>query len=212
MMAVLLNVPYAEKDQAKALGAWWNNDLKKWYVPSEKNYYKFKRWISASDDFWILCNHLYIVEAEQTCYKCKGNTQVIGYGIESYFHFSEDEDSGVYYNKGGEVHIASHIAPIPDKILAYLQNNFNYKERYSKFAGYTYLANCCDNCDILQGDYFLFHEVDSPFWIYNESDAAKLRLYKIPLEYDLVLDYVDISFGTYDFLIKEFGETTELKL
>ena len=38
MMAVLLNVPYAEKDQAKALGAWWNNDLKKWYVPSEKNY------------------------------------------------------------------------------------------------------------------------------------------------------------------------------
>lgn len=42
MMAVLLNVPYAEKDQAKALGAWWNNDLKKWYVPSEKNYYKFK--------------------------------------------------------------------------------------------------------------------------------------------------------------------------
>ena len=187
MMAVLLNVPYAEKDQAKALGAWWNNDLKKWYVPSEKNYYKFKRWISASDDFWILCNHLYIVEAEQTCYKCKGNTRVIGYGIESYFHFSEDEDSGVYYNKGGEVHIASHIAPIPDKILAYLQN-------------------------ILQGDYFLFHEVDSPFWIYNESDAAKLRLYKIPLEYDLVLDYVDISFGTYDFLIKEFGETTELKL
>ena len=99
-MAVLLNVPYAEKDQAKALGAWWNNDLKKWYVPSEKNYYKFKRWISASDDFWILCNHLYIVEAEQTCYKCKGNTRVIGYGIESYFHFSEDEDSGVYYNKG----------------------------------------------------------------------------------------------------------------
>ena len=29
----ILKVPYAEKDQAKALGARWNNERKSWYVP-----------------------------------------------------------------------------------------------------------------------------------------------------------------------------------
>jgi hypothetical protein len=35
---LLLNVPYEEKDEAKALGARWNADIKKWYVFSGKDY------------------------------------------------------------------------------------------------------------------------------------------------------------------------------
>ena len=31
---VWLQVPFAQKDEAKALGAWWNPEVKKWYVPS----------------------------------------------------------------------------------------------------------------------------------------------------------------------------------
>ena len=35
---VYLNVPYAEKERAKALGARWDRNIKKWYfVPSEKD-------------------------------------------------------------------------------------------------------------------------------------------------------------------------------
>ena len=30
-----LNCPYSEKDEAKALGAWWDTTKKKWYVPEE---------------------------------------------------------------------------------------------------------------------------------------------------------------------------------
>ena len=40
-----LNVPYAEKDEAKALGAWWDKDAKKWYVPEGKDKEPFKKWI-----------------------------------------------------------------------------------------------------------------------------------------------------------------------
>lgn len=29
----MLNVPFAQKDDAKALGARWNQAKKKWYVP-----------------------------------------------------------------------------------------------------------------------------------------------------------------------------------
>lgn len=42
-----LKVPYAEKDEAKALGARWNSARKAWYVPDGKDEAPFARWISA---------------------------------------------------------------------------------------------------------------------------------------------------------------------
>ena len=39
-----LNCPYAEKNQAKDLGARWDNDAKKWYVPNDVDRNLFKRW------------------------------------------------------------------------------------------------------------------------------------------------------------------------
>lgn len=39
-----LNVPYAEKDEAKALGARWDPVNKKWYVPAGKDIASFSRW------------------------------------------------------------------------------------------------------------------------------------------------------------------------
>lgn len=42
-----LKVPYAEKDEAKALGARWNQDRKVWYVPEGVPDAPFARWIVA---------------------------------------------------------------------------------------------------------------------------------------------------------------------
>ncbi|WP_445367160.1 DUF5710 domain-containing protein [Methylomonas sp. BW4-1] len=39
-----LNVPYAEKDAAKALGARWDAAVKKWYVPANKDVALFVKW------------------------------------------------------------------------------------------------------------------------------------------------------------------------
>ncbi len=41
---VYLEVPYSEKDQAKELGAWWDPDLRKWFVPSGIESAPFERW------------------------------------------------------------------------------------------------------------------------------------------------------------------------
>lgn len=40
-----LNVTYAEKDQAKSLGARWDADGKRWYVPDGLNLEPFNRWL-----------------------------------------------------------------------------------------------------------------------------------------------------------------------
>lgn len=44
---ILLKVPYAEKDEAKALGARWNPTRKCWYVPDGKDAAPFAQWIVA---------------------------------------------------------------------------------------------------------------------------------------------------------------------
>ena len=47
MTMTLLDVPFAEKDNAKALGARWNPQLKKWYVPQGNALEPFARWLPA---------------------------------------------------------------------------------------------------------------------------------------------------------------------
>jgi hypothetical protein len=41
----ILKVPYAQKDQAKALGARWNNERKTWYVPDGQPSAPFEQWL-----------------------------------------------------------------------------------------------------------------------------------------------------------------------
>jgi len=41
---IFLNVPYAEKDDARALGARWNPTRKRWYVPDGVDPAPFAKW------------------------------------------------------------------------------------------------------------------------------------------------------------------------
>ncbi len=41
---IYLNVPFAQKDEAKALGARWDAIQKKWYAAADKDITLFARW------------------------------------------------------------------------------------------------------------------------------------------------------------------------
>jgi hypothetical protein len=42
---VFLNVPYAEKDAAKSLGARWDAAKRKWYIPTGLDKELFSKWV-----------------------------------------------------------------------------------------------------------------------------------------------------------------------
>lgn len=44
---VFLNVPFAEKDAAKSLGARWDATRKKWYVPQGVDIDQFGHWMAG---------------------------------------------------------------------------------------------------------------------------------------------------------------------
>jgi hypothetical protein len=43
--AIFLNVPFAEKDKAKRLGARWDSAMRKWYVPHNLDINLFSQWL-----------------------------------------------------------------------------------------------------------------------------------------------------------------------
>ena len=42
---VNIRVPFADKEQAKALGAKWDGTLKTWYIPADMDMGKFRKWL-----------------------------------------------------------------------------------------------------------------------------------------------------------------------
>ena len=209
-----LDVPYKEKDEAKALGAKWNPSLKKWYVQDKKDYYKFLKWTLGDEECaTIVCDHIYIVEGERECFKCHKPTKVIGFGVENMFELS---NPGIYDNVDNpckyldnEIHITNYLENSTDDFLKFLSQRFGYYSDYSRIAGRDFY-NHCSHCGVLQGNFYLFAEVDSPFFIHSEEEAKKLTLYKIKIENDFVFsDYP--SYSTTDWMIKEYAKIINLK-
>ena len=95
--------------------------------------------------------------------------------------------------------------------MEYIQNKYNYKLRYSKTTYISSICNCCDNCDVLQGDFFLFSEVDSPFFIHSQEDVKKLKIYKIKLEQDLIVN-ADDGWASFDEMFKKYGKIIPLDI
>lgn len=49
-MRIDLNVPFAEKDEAKKMGAWWDGYRRTWYVKDVEDLTPFARWFKARQD------------------------------------------------------------------------------------------------------------------------------------------------------------------
>ena len=48
-----LDVPYAEKDDAKEKGAWWDNQVRKWYVPDGVDTDLFRKWFQGENPDYL---------------------------------------------------------------------------------------------------------------------------------------------------------------
>ena len=50
---IILDVPFMEKDEAKMLGAQWDPEIKKWFVPPGISPRGFAKWLTQKrDDNW----------------------------------------------------------------------------------------------------------------------------------------------------------------
>lgn len=225
-MKLYLNVPYNEKEEAKALGAKWDPEVKKWYVSTNPSHYvRFAKWILRNtDDVLIATGYLYIIEGVRPCWKCGHLTRTVGLGLGELTHVFGEVDNPKYelfedyLDPGEEVHLAwtEREEDIPPRLLCYLKEHYSVHTGFSKTVGGPCFANHCDFCGAVQGNWFLFGEPDSPLSSEVEGPELvermqQLRIYGIPIEDDLQLNW-DVGFCSNDYAYLKYGHYEELIL
>lgn len=214
---IYLNVPFAQKEEAKALGARWNPRVKKWYYEGNvKNFEKFGKWIlpPEAEEILIAYETLCVIDAPRICYKCKKETRIVGLGIWEHSKLFCDDD--IYFIdepdelSDEELHLAwtDDETTIPPLLLDYLKKNYNVKTGYSRTAGKCF-ANHCQHCDAIQGNHYLFTE-DSPLSTMLHSKVElqqriqRMNFHNIYIDQALALSW-DMVYCSNDWAYTYYG-------
>jgi hypothetical protein len=113
-----------------------------------------------------------VLIAEGRCWKCSEATSMAGIWVPSYT--SLDHEHG------------EHDTEVDAALLRYVTGlKFEVREQVVRIAPWlryahtdgaatTYLANHCEHCDVVQGDWFVFG-VDGPFFPQTEEETSRVR-------------------------------------
>jgi len=104
---IILNVPKAERDRAKELGAKWDAVQEKWYVPDGVESWPFEPWFTdsfkrahpeiTSKDYSIRVSGFYIIKTTSPCRYCFTPTDLIGFVMPCDHLRLEEDDAGRSY-------------------------------------------------------------------------------------------------------------------
>lgn len=159
-----LTVPFAEKDEAKLLGARWDPGERRWYVPAGIALDRLARWLPACSEVAPpRVPDLASVPGRRVavrlcglvvrCWRCESATMcVVGFV----------EGSGRRWQSDELVSAEEFALAVAERLLGDA-GRARYgvgviRPRFSGTAGCSYASNGCRHCDALQGDFFLFHE------------------------------------------------------
>ena len=98
-MSQYLNVPFAEKDQAKSLGARWDSQAKQWFVPDGISAQPFTQWLAQTPALSsTLIAPLYLRTSCEPCWRCSKVSRVYCLGASAINDVQYDEDDGQPYS------------------------------------------------------------------------------------------------------------------
>lgn len=200
MEDVILDVPFAEKDEAKALGAKWNPAIKKWYVPKGSDTSKCRRWFpdSVCDPEISIKAPLYLLQSSTPCWRCNEKAVVFCLASEGLIDKYEDEmelDMFVTYH---------NLVEVPEQISTILKSQAaTYYPDYTKQSNSTYYVNHC-HCGAKLGDFYLHEEPGGAFCPVEKRQAEQVNV----IELDGVNEtQISAGYGVQDLeLISVYGK------
>jgi hypothetical protein len=154
VMAVFLDVPFADKDEAKRFGARWDPQARRWFVPHGVDPAPFGRWIRREPRQGALWVPARVWLVPDRCWKC---------GVRGTWPMGITLDETVGEHPAGQlVEItfcaeALAAAASPEWLQSVGAGPIEY--RYSRTAGGSSWTNTCRSCRATIGSWFLVHEV-----------------------------------------------------
>ena len=170
---ILLEVPFSEKEEAKARGAKWNTKKKKWFIPEGLDTSHFEQWIPAYEkEFSIKAiSPFYLVKSKESCWKCEKVTKVITFAAEGVVE--EDEE-----NSGFVIFV--YVSLLPEKLARFINEKYeNYFIDFSKTTQSYYYINHCEHCSAILGDFYMHSDPDGAFSPMSENAAREIELVEL---------------------------------
>lgn len=172
--AVELAVPFAEKDEAKRLGAKWNPERKVWFVPAGQDATPFARWlpmpkkVPAAQPVQMIHAPVWLLTASDRCYRCGQDTPVFALSAQMLVDFEHDDDGDIYYQHittRQHGHISLYNLEMLDVQIASLLKQVapNFRLDQSKTQAKRVYMNHCQHCAAKLGDYFMHCEPGGVF-------------------------------------------------
>ncbi len=172
-MKTYLEVPFSEKDEAKNLGARWDAQERKWYVPEHLHADAFSRWLThAEESSQILVAPIWLMRSEENCWKCGHLSAVFCIASQGVVDI---EDGGPYRVENSGVIFISDLESIDVRIEPLLKTHATrYRPDFSKTQGMRLWMNHCEKCGIKMGDFFMHQEPGGAFFPTTPSEEARL--------------------------------------
>lgn len=189
-MRVDLNVPYAQKDEAKKLGARWDRDGRVWYVPDGVDPKPFARWLPRRIDFNLRAVEAYLVRSPARCWCCSEPFTAVAFLMAPGFQvrdYDEDENGGAVeiWPRQEEWSFAHYVTDFPPAIVSLLKSEAPlYRPAFSKTTQATYWANHCPSCKMFQGDFNLFEEPGSAFLPMSIEHIRRMKATRLAMPFE----------------------------
>jgi len=184
---VMLEVPFEQKDEVKALGARWDRDARCWYVPAGRDVAPFERWFPKASWVGGRVVRAGLMGQGQWCYRC-GARGVALAGILVPPRFSVDPSGFVSFD-----FVARTLGVlVNDTPLAERYNIGRIRLRSSQQRPEGYVANACRACDALFGSFPLQEALTE----YLAAGGSYARLVFTQIDFPVLeLPYVDSAWN-----------------
>jgi len=174
-----LHVPFAEKDEAKRLGARWDGGQRTWYVPEGIDSASFKKWMPEPYSPNIRAPKWNLVIASRECRRCGELTRVYAILLPAEHETLEEEDdpAGDCWERGECSVLLSYVEALPAPIAAQLHVLApRYRVDHSQTTQSFYWMNHCEHCEAKLGDFETIDEPGTFFELGPGLDERKLTI------------------------------------
>ena len=147
-----LDVPYAEKDDAKRLGARWDPVTRCWFVPPGTDAAPFARWSSQASALSLAgpTVRARVLALPEICYRCHRPTRsVVGVLVRP--ELTDDPDGLIPFDD-----VAETLAALLGRDRLADLGIGELRRRWSGVVRRAYMANGCRHCDAIQGSFPLY--------------------------------------------------------
>lgn len=190
-LAPYLNVPFEDKAKAKKLGARWNADAHRWFIPKGQDQAPFAQWIAVLDNTPSLraACPFYVLESTETCWKCGKEAQSVTVASEGCQPLpagpamppddDNDEDSDEPIGPFDSFVLYSYVEHLPARLAAFMRQRYPlYFVDHSKTTDSFYWLNHCP-CGASLGDFHLHSEPDGAFFPMDNASARTMTLLQL---------------------------------